>query len=173
VVIMPGSDTGAAGTPDIRVGLGTAAPTSRLEVAGGDMRISGGGTLRGLPTDIAAVQADLDDTQAVSRAYVDAAAGGGPTGWTCRIVSSGPQATISGPSVLMDAQADCAAPEKVVSGGCHYDAGNGYPPASNAAPGPTTLYDGWPIDQGWRCTGAVSTTWWPSATLTAYANCCQ
>jgi len=128
------------------VGIGAPAPTAKLEV-GGDVKVTGGAVLTGNtdPTYVA-----FDD-QLATKAYVDAAAGGGPTAWTCTVrcgVMDNPTSTVS-----------CVGNEKVVSGGCNSNQDQIWGNAPSAG------------GQGWTCTEINPVA--PGYTIQACANCCE
>jgi hypothetical protein len=98
--------------------------------------------------------APINPSDLATKAYVDAAAGGGPATWTCTVASAVSSTFSTHLSVACPGATD-----KVVSGGCASSSNN----CSFAIAGA-------PIDQGWQCSTPPGGS---CAPFTAYANCCH
>jgi hypothetical protein len=126
-------------------GLSLTLDSGIVDISGGNLDMSSG-KITGLATPTA-------DSDAATKAYVDAAAGG-PGTWDCTVRSNSVTSNYHN-----EVSTSCLDNEKVISGGCYDDVGT----ASIAQDRPT--------NQGWHCKSYYSSA--TNRELTAYANCCK
>ena len=132
------------------VGIGTTDPAEKLEVSG-NIKLTGA-----TPTyKLLNLAAPTSDSDAATKAYVDGAGGGTPSGWTCTLRTSGCMQSNT-------ATASCSGSEKVIAGGGAVYTNN----QCNTFNSSYVVAFSFPTDQGWTV-GMLG-----SAYMKAYANCC-
>jgi hypothetical protein len=138
------------------VGIGTtvqsADPQAKL-ITGGDMDLNGSRIVNGAPP--------VNSGDMATKAYVDAASGGGPGSWTCTVASAAAPMNPYGDTTIVNGtyffSVICpGSTDEVISAQCLDHCGNAMP--------------GVPANQGWQCR-------WESGQgcnpVIAYANCCH
>lgn len=129
------------------VGIGTTVqstdPQAKL-ITGGDMDLNGSRIVNGATP--------VNSGDLATKAYVDAASGGGPGSWTCTVVSMTSGWNNASVSVTCPGPSD-----KAITGGCTARCG--------------AVIPGGPTDQGWQC--VIPAGEGSCEPFTAYANCCH
>jgi hypothetical protein len=132
---------------------GAGHPYTEISTCGANqtLKMSSDGSAWSCGSDIAGITQEYADLHYITQSYADLNYKDPPGQWTCNLrASEGGTGTIK--------TASCVSPEKIITGGCRMNGGNG------------NYLFGYPSSNGWicECTGTAGIC----SSIRAYAYCC-